>query len=56
MRALSLRLFVDNGLASLHTLIEPRRGDHELTNTESAKIFSLFSIFFSLSVYLRAFP
>ena len=28
MRTLSLGLFVENGLASLHTLIEPRRGDH----------------------------
>lgn len=35
MRALSLRLFVDNGLASLSTLIEPRKGDHtELTNAK----------------------
>lgn len=34
MRALCLRLFVDNGLASLHTVIESRRGDHtELTNS-----------------------
>lgn len=28
MRTLSLGLFVENGLASLHTLIEPRRVDH----------------------------
>lgn len=33
MRALCIRLFVDNGLASLHTLIWQRSGDHtELTN------------------------
>lgn len=49
MRALSLRLFVDRGLTSLHTLIEPRRGDHaELTNTKAVKIFPLFSVFFSV--------
>lgn len=35
MRALCLKLFVDKGLASLHTVIESRRGDHtELTNAK----------------------
>lgn len=41
MRALSLRLFVDKGSASLNTPIEPRKGDRtELTNTEHTEMYA----------------
>lgn len=41
MRALSLRLFVDKGSASLNTPIEPRKADRtELTNTEHTEMYA----------------